>query len=181
MSGNGTLTERFGAVTISVEARDVVRMLARQALNEDEPIALPSGRALPRVGEFWEAEGGIYCGRLIGDDDRVYALVVARRAQGEFSGVTWNSATLKAAALDLEDFADWTLPNRMEALAIFQRLHPALKGSDDAFAEEVYWTSEQHASYSGSAWCQDFSDGYQGSYHKASSYRARAVRRVVID
>lgn len=183
MSGNGTLTEKFGPVTISIEARDVVRAMARQALDQDEPIFIgTSPRArMPRIGEFWEAEGGIYCGRLVDDNDRVYALVVARRHEGEFDKMPWQSAALKAAVLDLHDQADWTLPNRMEALAMFQRLHPVVKDTDEAFATDyVYWTSEQHASSSRNAWCQGFGYGYSG-YHLKDGYdRARAVRRVVI-
>lgn len=174
------LTERFGSVTISVEVRDIVRNMARQALSEDEPINLTARNTLhPRIGDFWEAEGGIYAGRLIDDQDRVYALVVARSA-GEFVRVSWQQASTKAAALDLEDYVDWTLPNRMEALAMYQRLHERLKGGDEAFAEEVYWTSEQSASDSGTAWGQGFYGGGQGSWGKDDDTRARAVRRVVI-
>lgn len=183
MSGNGTLTEKFGAVTISVETRDVVRAMARQALDQDEPIFIgtsPRARA-PSIGEFWEAEGGIYCGRLVDENDRVYALVVARRHEGEFDKMPWQSAALKAAALDLHDHTDWALPNRMEALAMFQRLHPVVKDTDEAFATDyVYWTSAQHASDSDGAWCQGFDDGSQDYGRKDDSYRARAVRRVVL-
>ena len=44
----------------------------------------------------------------------------------------------------------------------------------------VYWSGEQHASYSGSAWYQDFYYGYQNSGTTSFTLRARAVRRVAI-
>lgn len=183
MSGNGPLTEKFGAVTISIEARDVVRAIARQALDQDEPAFISAAqtcRQQPRIGELWKAEGGIYCGRLIDDDDRVYALVIAPRAEGEFVNVSWDQAKLKAGSLDLHGRTDWILPNRMEALAMWQRLNPALKDSGEAFAEAAYWTSEQHAVYSDFAWYQSFDNGYQYGNRKDGNSRARAVRRVVI-
>ena len=183
MSGNGTLTERFGAVTISIETRDVVRQMARQALQDDEPIFIGTAakEALPRIGEYWPSQGGIYCGRLIDEQDRAYALIVARRAEGEFSKVNWSAAGQRCAALSVGDFTHWSLPNRMEALAMFQRLHPVVKDTDEAFATDyVYWTSEQLASAGDSAWYQNFDYGGQYGYRKDDYTRARAVRRVVL-
>ena len=53
-------------------------------------------------------------------------------------------------------------------------------GGDEAFAEEWYWSSTQHASNSASAWSQNFYDGSQLNYGKSSELRARAVRRLAI-
>lgn len=182
MGANETITAQFGAVTVSIPARDLVRRIALEALNANHgaPASAAIAPAMPRLGEYWEAEGGIYAGRLIGDDDQVYALIVARRADGEFESIAWEPAKLKAAALDLNDFTDWKLPNRMEALAMYQRLHELLKGSEDVFSGEAYWTSTQHAVDSGYAWYQDFGWGNQGNRRKSTSSRARAVRRAVL-
>ena len=54
------------------------------------------------------------------------------------------------------------------------------QGGAEAFEEEAYWTSTQHASYSDFAWCQGFYDGYQDDYDTDDKLRARAVRRLSI-
>lgn len=53
-------------------------------------------------------------------------------------------------------------------------------GGEQAFEEDWYWSSTQHASYSGLAWTQDFNDGSQYDYFKSFGGRARAVRRLPI-
>jgi hypothetical protein len=55
------------------------------------------------------------------------------------------------------------------------------KGGSEAFEQEWYWSSTQHASYSDYAWYQTFSYGNQHHYHKYDELRARAVRRLVIE
>lgn len=51
-------------------------------------------------------------------------------------------------------------------------------GGVEAFAEEPYWTSTQHASFSHCAWRQDFYYGYQDYWYKYTKFRARLVRRI---
>jgi hypothetical protein len=54
------------------------------------------------------------------------------------------------------------------------------EGGAEAFADEWYWSSTQHAAYEDCAWYQDFDGGYQVISLKSASLRARAVRRFVI-
>jgi hypothetical protein len=52
------------------------------------------------------------------------------------------------------------------------------EGGDEAFEGEWYWSSSQFsADY---AWYQYFYDGYQNYYDKLYEFRARAVRRLII-
>ena len=51
-------------------------------------------------------------------------------------------------------------------------------GGAEAFDEEWYWTSTQHASYSYYAWTQYFHYGGQYNLNTGSKLRARAVRRL---
>lgn len=53
-------------------------------------------------------------------------------------------------------------------------------GGEEAFEEEAYWSSTQHAGISHYAWCQGFKDGNQLSYYKNHKLRVRAVRRQPI-
>lgn len=53
-------------------------------------------------------------------------------------------------------------------------------GGEQAFDDVWYWTSTQIAADDSYAWLQLFDNGGQGSSHKSSEYRARAVRRLSI-
>ena len=53
-------------------------------------------------------------------------------------------------------------------------------GADEAFAENWYWSSTQHASVSDYAWSQSFDNGHQYNLYKSSELRARAVRRLIL-
>ncbi len=53
------------------------------------------------------------------------------------------------------------------------------KDGEQAFNEEAYWSSTQHAAYSDYAWGQDFYYGDQ-VYYEGDELRARAVRRLKI-
>jgi len=53
-------------------------------------------------------------------------------------------------------------------------------GGEQAFEEEWYWTSTQHAAYDDCAWTQGFYDGLQSYDSMSAGRRARAVRRFAI-
>jgi hypothetical protein len=53
-------------------------------------------------------------------------------------------------------------------------------GEANAFDAAWYWSSTQHAGDPDCAWLQFFGDGGQFCDHKSNQYRARAVRRLVI-
>ena len=84
---------------------------------------------------------------------------------------------------DDNDDADWQtqmdwaksiggdLPDRVEQAMLYKH-HSAL------FQKDWYWSNTQRES--GSAWTQDFYDGYQGWRYTSIKCRARAVRRVAI-
>jgi hypothetical protein len=55
-----------------------------------------------------------------------------------------------------------------------------LAGGSEAFADELYWSSTQHASDSFNAWGQSFGHGHQYVWSQGSQVRARAVRRLAI-
>jgi hypothetical protein len=55
-----------------------------------------------------------------------------------------------------------------------------IEGGEQAFSDEWYWSSTQHASYDGCAWIQGFDLGNQSNDTKSAELRARAVRRFAI-
>jgi len=54
------------------------------------------------------------------------------------------------------------------------------EGGEQAFETTWYWTSTQHASNTGYAWCQYFAYGDQDHGDTIFKFRARAVRRLPI-
>jgi hypothetical protein len=55
-----------------------------------------------------------------------------------------------------------------------------IEGGEQAFADEWYWSSTQHASNDAYAWFQYFISGGQYGFDKSAELRARAVRRFAI-
>ena len=133
--------------------------------------AAPASSALtpPAIGKPWQ--GGLYAGVSLMDDGRPCHLILANTERTLL--LNWAGAQAWADELTVEDHNDWTLPNRHDGLVLFKNL----KGE---FSENWHWTSEQHAQDSGYAWVQTFYYGYQLSSRKGDEYRARAVRRLVI-
>ena len=81
--------------------------------------------------------------------------------------------------INWKDAMEWAksiggdLPNRCESALLFAT-------KKDQFVNEWHWTNEQHAGDSDYAWMQGFDNGYQNLTRKPNRYRARAVRRVLI-
>ena len=91
-------------------------------------------------------------------------------------------------SLIIGEQADWYLPSRDELAMLQRNLGPRRKntpelfreGAAEAFETDWYWSSTEHASYSGLAWVVGFTSGYQYGYRKSYSYGVRAVRRLKI-
>lgn len=133
---------------------------------------LTAALTLPKIGEEWPEQGGIYAGIRIGKggaDD--YLLIVGPEHDGY---LTWNSAIEWAGTLAVVGaHRDFALPTRLEGAALFDRMR-------SSFQPYRYWLSEQPASNSTYAWAQSFDNGCQFGYHKVSDFRARSVRRLPI-
>lgn len=109
-------------------------------------------------------ENEIYAGAIINPDGTGHHVILL---DGDNDDASWQ------AQMDWAKEQGADLPNRVETALLFNQVK-------DQFKPEWYWTNEQHASLSSYAWCQDFSDGYQGYSHKYDELRARAVRRLDI-
>ena len=155
------------------------------------------GSVVPRIGQPWPEQGGIYAGIMAGRDGQPdYHLILAPAEQGSFEDVEWgpygksiegassyfdgraNTAAMAAAdielgarvlALQIDGHADYHLPSQAE-------MHLLAANLKDQFEQDDwYWTSTQYSSIT--AWLQDFSYGTQSSSLKDVEARARAVRR----
>jgi len=111
---------------------------------------------------------------------------------GPYNSELNNNANHPAAqfcrSLKIAGFNDWYLPSRDELAIICRNLGSNRKktpelfknGNTEAFEDDWYWSSTEHASYSDFAWIVYFLNGFQDYYYKSDSNGVRAVRRVQI-
>ena len=88
-------------------------------------------------------------------------------------GMTHADALRFAADCSDGKHTDWELPNRTTGALLYAN------GREDMRAG-WHWLQETYAGYDAYAWCQDFSDGYQGSTRKTNEFAVVLVRRVPI-
>lgn len=150
----------------------------------------------PRVGAYWEGQGGIYVGIGRGYDAPDYHLLLAtdpraifrnrsigtygQDVQGATSGHDSLANTIALAeagsdlcneirALSIEGHNDFALMSRTDA-----RL--CMANVPEQFEKDWHLLSTQ--SSAGNVWGQYFSNGYQDTSHKKFEALARAVRRL---
>ena len=122
--------------------------------------------AVPRIGQVWPGQGGIYRGivrGLAGAPDQF--LILADAAPP--SRLNWSDAVAWALAVSADGHTDFGLPTRPEGATLFATNACELEG--------WLWLGEQYSREG--AWGQLFGVGSQGSYIKSYEGRARAVRR----
>jgi hypothetical protein len=156
--------------------------------------------AIPRLGEFWQGQGGFYAGTVRGMDGKNdHHLIVSPDDLGEIKEAEWgckgneikgadsdwdglsNTRAMADAgselaktiiAMEIDGHKDWYLPARKEARLC------QINCQNQFDHDSWYWTSTQYSAYL--AFIQDFGDGHQHDGLKGSSYRARAVRRLSV-
>jgi len=111
------------------------------------------------------AEGERYAGILLSKDGAPDCHLVLLPADP--GKMEWSAAKDWAASIGGE------LPTRREQALLYANL-------PEEFERTWYWSNEQRAEYSLSAWVQDFGNGIQVCSHKGHESRARAVRRSPI-
>lgn len=151
-------------MTITLEAikEEQTRIAAMIAEFEKQPAALafPISITFPQL-----AEGEKFVGIIISaDGSRKHAVILL---PGEAEPANWQTQMKWAESVGGE---------------LFDRIEGAMLSATmkDEFKPEYYWTREQHAAYSNYAWVQHFDDGDQDGDGTRYEFRARAVRRLVI-
>jgi hypothetical protein len=156
-------------ITIQIAEAQIIRM-ALERFNASQPIVAAT-TAVPRVGEYWQGQGGIYAGVMLSADRASqYHLILGPEIKGEFD---WTASLAACQQCEADGHRDFAAPLRKEQRVLFANLQ-------HEFGDHTYWSCEQHASGSACAWCQYFGDGDQDDWHKGGKCRARAVRRLAI-
>ncbi len=154
------VTLEIAGAKLTVNTRELfLAWLDRHLAMPEEAVAAHPGR--PSLGE-----GEHYAGILLGKDGAPDQHLIL--LPGEPEDINWQDAKAWAAK------AGGELPARREQSLLFANLKEQFKGA-------WYWSCEQHAGTADYAWAQSFSNGGQFSYHEGHAFRARAVRRVVIE
>lgn len=157
-------------ITVSIDD-DQIQRLVLDRLSVEPGLIHFGSIVAPRIGQVWLGQGGIYAGAMRGRDGAPdYHLIVGP----EFDGISnWGELTKWAASLDIDSRRDFHLPYRKEQALCFANV-------PELFKPEWYWSREQLESISSIAWSQDFHNGNQLNWGKANDFRARAVRRLII-
>ena len=134
-------------------------------LIESFKAALPAILHIPGT-DIELRQGERYAGLILNDQGKPSHHLVL--LPGEAEDKTWEQALAWAAEQGGE------LPTRAEQSLLFANLKGEFQGA-------YYWSAQAHETNSAWAWYQVFLNGHQGYYHKDDEFRARAVRRLVIE
>lgn len=159
---------------MSIRSQELARAFIDQYVKTLYPqiadLAIGKGD-VPRIGDYWDGQGGIYAGTVRGENGAPDHHLILHK--DEKDSIQWQPALDWAKTLVSEGHNDFSLPTRREQAILYGNLK-------DQFKPEWHWSCEQHASDPSCAWGTYFGYGYQGYVRKDDSYRARAVRRIVI-
>ena len=110
-------------------------------------------------------EGEIHIAALTDANGELYHLILL---PGD------NDDATHAAQIEWAQSIGGDLPTRVEQALLWERAR-------DQFKKDWYWSNETHHSESGWAWCQYVCSGTQHGNSMCGEFRARAVRRLVIE
>ena len=157
----------------AMEVKDLT--LARAFLKDytdaiGRPTLTLESKQVPRIGTEWPGQGGVYAGLCRGVDGQPDFHLFVHAEEKE--SIQWQPAIDWAKTLEADGHKDFALPTRKEQAVLFGNV-------PELFQPKWYWSCED-ASDPGSAWCQHFSGGTRDVGWKDGDYRARAVRRLII-
>ena len=151
-------TMRDTIYEIKEKQSELMRMIAKLESSQPRILEIPKQDIELKEGEHY---AGIILGKEAGPSHHLILL------PGESEVINWASALSWAKSVGGE------LPTRREQSLLYANLK-------DQFKPTGYWSSEQHAEYADYAWVQYFYDGFQSDSLKGIEWRARAVRRLII-
>ena len=154
-------------LTIDVPDAEVVNLVLER-LAGNSPAA-SQDLATPRLGDYWQGQGGIFVGTVLGVDGKSnYHMILGPEFTDDLNHP---DALQYAIDLEVEGHKDFTLPNRREQRFLY------CNGLGH-FKPRFYWSYEQHVATPDYAFGQNFGDGYQSNTPKSNKFAVRAVRRI---
>jgi len=126
-----------------------------------------------KLGVYYPDYGGAFHGLVRGDEGKPDYWIFST-TKNQNAGGTFDENAEYAKNLKVGQYNDYHMPNRRE-----QQIQMA-NAAPGQFEKAWYWSGEQYANASDSAWFQHFGDGTQLYWHKDNKYRGCAVRRMPI-
>lgn len=183
---------------MTMQTNQIQRRKNRDTITRREPSIIKP----PRIGTYWQGQGGIYCGIMPGENGAPDYHLICADERGEFSANLADSDDYQLGALSVSDGlantlalcashincpaaqltraicidskTDFYLPAKNEAMLCYIAAAHLFKKF------EYYFTSTQNARTTDYAFAQDFNYGSQENLRKSNECRARAVRRILI-
>lgn len=157
---------------------------------------------VPRVGEAWPEQGGVYAGIMRGENGKPdYYLIVPIDPLGQHDAIAWAGSRYVIVANACSDCdgqanthaliqtgdeylaAQWAHSLAIDGHTDFylpsrRELRLCWVNAPELFLRGWHWTSTQYSR--SNAWGQYFDSGSQDGCSKSFEARARAVRRVYV-
>lgn len=159
----------LNGVNVTVDESEVSKVVYAHILGASANEA----REIVCIGDEYNCFGGVYAGIMRGrDGGKDYHLYVGPEL--DMDGMKWEAAMEAAQSINYNGHSDYTLPHRAEQALMYANV-------PELFKKEWYWSCEQSAGFSTTAWAQTFGNGTQNNWYKTTYiFRARAVRRLPI-
>jgi hypothetical protein len=141
---------------IQSEQKKIAEMIAAFEKQPTFPISVQ----IPQLND-----GEKFVGAVISADGSLRHCLILLPGSNE--NIKWQGAMDWAKSIGGE------LPDRIESALLFATMK-------HEFKKDYYWTREQHAEHADYAWMQYFGYGNQSYGRKVYEWRARAVRRLII-
>ncbi len=127
--------------------------------------------AVPRIGQEWPEQGGIFIGsRLI--DGAVHHVIIPGGKEFDLDGVEFNDlASAVADRSEVNGHADWRAPDQEDMMLAYINT-PHLFEKDD-----WYWTNKPYGSTN--AWAVNFETGRVYYWYRYNEFRVRPVRSII--
>jgi hypothetical protein len=135
------------------------------------PAAAQVAPVLPKIGEYWSGQGGIYAGVARGLDGAAdYHLILCTEAHK--TDFKWQAALDLAKTITADSHSDFRVPTRFESALLYANLQ------DQFETDQWHWTSTQFSEYY--AWHQGFLSGVQLNCLKSCERRCCFVRSSIL-
>ena len=126
---------------------------------------------IPAIGQPWPGQGGTFAGIQRGKDGQPDQFLIRATVVRDSRG-TWKELKAWAAGLTIDGHSDFSMADRTAGAIVYGNLRDDMKPG-------WYWLDDEYSA--GSAWCQYFTSGYQGTYDEDDEFLPLAVRRFPIN
>lgn len=124
--------------------------------------------AIPKIGQEWPEQGGIYVGsRLV--DGEVHHVIKPSGTEHDATGLNFASAKDHQFG-EINGHNDWYTGDQEDYMLAYVNVREQFEQEGH---NSIYWTRSEHHGW---AWAVDFELGYAYSYFRGDEFRAAPFR-----